>query len=71
MNKELSSKPNDDNARMLTVKEIAERLRISERSVRRQVSRKLIPQPIYIGRLARWRLGTFLEWMDKGCPPID
>ncbi len=72
MRKDQSNKtPSDDDARMLTAKEVADRLRISVRGVWRQVSNKLMPEPNYIGRLARWPLRDFKEWMEKGCPPCD
>jgi len=71
MNKNLANIPIDDDAQMLTATEVADRLRISVRGVWRQVSKKLMPEPVYIGRLARWRLSIIKEWMEKGCPPHD
>ena len=71
MNNNGSHVPSDDDVRMLTAVEVADRLRISVRGVWRQVSSRHMPAPIYIGRLARWQLGTIKEWMDKGCPPCD
>jgi len=71
MNKDRSNVPSDDDVRMLTAVEVADRLRISVRGVWRQVSNKHMPEPVYIGRLARWQLGKIKEWMEKGCPPCD
>jgi len=61
--------PNSDDARMLTATEVADRLRISVRGVWRQVSTGCMPEPVYIGRLARWPLTTISDWMKNGCPP--
>lgn len=61
----------EDEARMLTANEVADRLRISVRGVWRQVSKEQMPKPVYIGRLARWPLGTIKEWMRNGCPAGD
>ena len=53
---------------MLTAQELADSLRISVRSVWRQVSIGKIPEPTYVGRLARWPLPIIKDWMDQGCP---
>jgi len=71
MNKDGSNAASDDDVRMLTVTEVADRLRISVRGVWRQVSTGCMPEPVYIGRLARWPLTTIRDWMKKGCPPRD
>lgn len=60
-----------DNVQMLTASDVAKRLRISVRGVWRQVSTGRIPEPVYVGRLARWPLATIKEWMEQGCPPND
>lgn len=62
---------NDDDVIMLTVDEVARRLSISVRGVWRQVSIGNIPEPVYVGRLARWPLKTIKDWMEEGCPAVD
>lgn len=56
---------------MLTAEDVAERLQISVRNVWRQVSTRQMPEPIKIGRLARWPLHEIREWIERGCPPSD
>lgn len=67
--RETSPPPSQDHdVHMLTATEVAERLRISVRGVWRQVSTGRLPEPIYVGRLARWPLSTLKSWMEQGCP---
>ncbi len=59
----------DCDFQMLTAQDVAARLQISVRGVWRQVSKGLLPEPVYVGRLARWPLSELKDWMDQGCPP--
>lgn len=59
----------NDPPKMLTASELGKLLNIHTRSVWRLKSRRKIPQPIYVGRLARWPLKKILEWLDDGGPP--
>lgn len=65
------SRNTDTEIRMLTADEVAEELRISVRGVWRQVSTGRLPEPVYVGRLARWPLQTLREWLENGCPRED
>ena len=46
----------------------------SSRHIRRQSDAGLMPRPVHVGRLVRWRLRTgnpmtgVLDWIDAGCP---
>ncbi len=57
-----------DEVQMLTVAEVAKRLRISVRGVWRLNSMGELPKPVYLGRLARWHLPAIKKWMEQGCP---
>ena len=53
---------------------IAERLDCSARHVRRMADAGLMPRPVHVGRLVRFRLRTgdpktgVLDWIEAGCP---
>ena len=61
----------DDELQMLTVEEVADLFRISPRGVWRQASTRRMPQPVYVGRLARWPQATLKRWIQQGCPRTD
>ena len=49
---------------MMTVSDLAVSLRISVRSVWRQVSSGKLPPPIHVGRQARWPVKTIQKWFS-------
>jgi excisionase family DNA binding protein len=49
---------------MIDVREVAEILSISTRSVWRLVASGELPQPIRFGRNVRWRLADVEAWID-------
>lgn len=53
---------------LLSAKRVAELLDISVRGVWRHVSEGNLPQPLRVGRLARWKAATIHNWIDEGCP---
>jgi predicted DNA-binding transcriptional regulator AlpA len=55
--------------KLLTVREVAVRLRISERSVWRLLSKQAIVPPLRIGGVLRWRESDIIRWLDQNCPP--
>ncbi len=57
-----------DPAELLTAGDLAKRLRISIRQVRKLHSEALVPAPIRLGRSARWRAGEIGEWIQANCP---
>ncbi len=57
-----------DDAKLLTAGDLAKRLRISLRQVRKLHAEALLPAPIRLGRSVRWRSGEIAEWIAAGCP---
>ena len=57
-----------DPAELLTAGDLARRLRVSIRQVRKLHAEALLPTPVRIGRSVRWRSGEFAEWIAAGCP---
>ena len=53
---------------LLSAKELAETLSISERQVWRRDACGALPCGISIGKLKRWRYEEIRAWVDKGCP---
>ncbi|MFC1761188.1 helix-turn-helix domain-containing protein [Planctomycetota bacterium] len=49
---------------LLTAEELAERLRISVRSVYRYVEKGMLAPPARLGRLVRWRPRDVSEWLE-------
>lgn len=61
---------------LLDICAIAEMLRCSPRHVRRMADAGMMPRPVRIGRLLRWRRTTgdpmtgIVEWITAGCPRV-
>jgi excisionase family DNA binding protein len=53
---------------LLTVHDVAERLRCSDRTVRRMVDAGMMPRPVRVCALLRWRPEIVEEWIAAGCP---
>lgn len=53
----------------LAASELAERLGVSLRHVRRMQSAGKLPKPVRLGRSVRWDLATIREWLRLGAPP--
>ena len=56
------------NVELLTVKDVAARLRISQRQVWKLLASGRIPAPVRISRSVRWRAGDITRWIELGCP---
>ncbi len=66
-----ASEPNTngcDDPRLLTAGDLAKRLRVSLRQVRKLHSEALLPAPVKLGRSVRWRLSEIGEWIQANCP---
>jgi excisionase family DNA binding protein len=51
----------------VTVKDLAELLRVTDRTVRRWVREGLLPKPMRVRRTNRWLRGTILRYLaDRG-----
>jgi len=53
---------------LLTVKDIAARLRVSPRTVWRLRDAGRLPAPIRFGQAVRWRENDVSTWIAQGCP---
>lgn len=42
----------------------------STRHIRRLADANLIPRPVKLGTLVRWRRTELMKWLDGGCQPI-
>ena len=49
---------------LLTQGDVAELLQVDERTVRTWVHEELVPPPITVGRVKRWRRAEFLAWLQ-------
>ncbi len=54
--------------KMLTIKDLAELLRCSPRTIYRLVDVGRIPSPCRLGGLVRWSSSAIEAWIDAGCP---
>ena len=53
---------------LITVKEVAETLGLSERTVYRLADMGKMPRPVKIGAAVRWRRNELDQWIEDGCP---
>ncbi len=53
---------------LLTVKDVAARLRISQRQVWKLLASGRIPAPVRLSRSVRWRAEDIDDWVRMGCP---
>lgn len=56
-----------DLAMLLTVKDVAEMLQLSTRTVWRMSERGEIPTPVNLGRCVRWNCAEIMAWIGSGC----
>jgi predicted DNA-binding transcriptional regulator AlpA len=63
----LASLPDDA---LIGVRVVAQLYSCSERHVWRAADAGLIPPPLRVGRIVRWRIGTIRDHIRDGCPPI-
>ncbi len=57
-------KEKNSDIQLLTIKEVAAYLKISERSVRRYSDRGKLPSPINVATLPRWRQKDIEDWQN-------
>lgn len=53
---------------LLTKKQLAERLKLSCRSIDRKISLGEFPRGFKIGALVRWRRAVVEDWIMSNCP---
>lgn len=56
------------NDALLTMKEVAARLRVSTRTVQRLAKAERLPSPLRIGGSPRWCESAIEQWIEAGCP---
>lgn len=53
---------------LLTVRDVAARLRISPRQVWKLLASGRMPSPVRLSRSVRWRADDISHWVHLGCP---
>ena len=53
---------------LLDVLQVSKIVRCSPRTVRRLADRGVMPRPVNLGRLVRWRKKEVVRWIERGCP---
>lgn len=53
---------------MLTIDELAGRLKVHTRTIRRLIQRGHLPAPVKLGHGLRWPEAQIQEWISRGCP---
>lgn len=57
-----------DGVWLLSARDAAERLNVTERHVRRMDAAGRIPEPVRVGGRRLWRVKELAEWVEQGCP---
>lgn len=57
-------------AKLLTVREVADMLQCSERHVYRLEEKGLMPKAVRLGGIVRWQSEKISAWIKEGCQPI-
>jgi len=66
---DVKSNESPSRVRMIDVRELAEILRCSPRTVHRLVDAGRAPAPCRLGALVRWSIDAIETWIAAGCPP--
>lgn len=66
-------KPNQPAATVIppdthTTSDLAKRLKLSERQLRRMAAAGTLPAPVKFGRVTRWTRVSIDDWLADGCP---
>lgn len=56
---------------LLTVREVAARLKVSTRQVFKLTRSRQLPPPVKVGGSTRWRSTDIVEFIQKGCPVLE
>lgn len=56
------------NHALMNVKDVAEMLGLSERTVYRLADAGNMPRPVKLGAAVRWRKKELDTWIEDGCP---
>jgi len=66
--KVLEKRPSAGGELALSALQVAQRMGVSLRHVRRMDAEGLLPKPINLGRLVRWPLAELEAWLAAGAP---
>lgn len=66
-----SDKTTNELPQLLTINDVAEILKISQRSIWRLVASGKLLAPLRIGGSIRWKREDIREWIDSGCEPTE
>ena len=55
---------------LLTIRELATILKVSQRSIWRLVAAGQLVGPLRVGGSIRWRSEDIRDWINKSCPPL-
>jgi excisionase family DNA binding protein len=53
---------------LVTARQVATILQVSNRTLWRMLSAKRLPAPIRVGGIVRWRVDAIETWIAAGCP---
>jgi predicted DNA-binding transcriptional regulator AlpA len=53
---------------LLTIADVSQCCRMHRSTIDRMIRLKLMPLPIHIGKMRRWRSNDIQEWIAAGCP---
>jgi predicted DNA-binding transcriptional regulator AlpA len=67
---ELAALANLPDDALVGVRAVAALYSCSQRHAWRAADRGLIPQPVRVGGIVRWRIGTIREHIRAGCNPV-
>lgn len=56
--------------RLITKKELADRLNLSVRSIDRKIDEGAVPSGFRLGASIRWRESVIDRWIEGGCPQV-
>lgn len=68
MNPRPVSAANQTSEDLMNLEDLAIKLKISKRTIRRLNDAGKFPLPLRIGRSMRWRSSDIQSWLDERCP---
>ena len=66
-----TDKTTNELPQLLTINDVAEILKISQRSIWRLVASGKLVAPLRVGGSIRWKREDIREWIDSGCEPKE
>lgn len=56
---------------LLTKRELAQQLKLSQRSIDRKIEAGEFPKGLTLGGARRWRSSEISDWIRSGCPKVS